>query len=489
MQQYLLRIEAVNFDYAIYDTHDISTIRGGSFMLLDAFEKLKKQRPEWDIGTSANIGLLKFEAHDDIAANAFKDRLLAEPPLAGLRTLATFTAEVLPFGSGNDFTRGLHKLTAACRWQQYQSPALILPQEIESGEACQFDGVRPAARLVRKGDQDIKVSSAVHTRSQNGKDLRQGFYENLLGAKEFSRRHFGFTDDLEALSSDPKRGNLNGKIAFIHIDGNRFGRTRDQKCTNETLLLSFQSHIQENLRKPALRRLLEFATASGNESFLTEAGEIRLETLLWGGDEMEWVVPAWQALNVLEVFFKATSDADTWQGFKLTHSAGVVFCHHNLPILQVRRYARDLCDLAKTGLPTDVNQINANANRIVFLNLSAFDLIGSDVKEFLKDYNQPAQPDDFVVQDAVSALPVWQNHLLALKKHFPRNKIPALLLALKNQDEQEVNDILSRVEKLMNRDAWEKSVAPAIAQLTENSQKQNRWFLIADLMNYVGEDK
>lgn len=487
MQQYLLRIEAVNFDYAIYDTHDISTIRGGSFMLLDAFEKLKKQRPEWDIGTSANIGLLKFEAQDDMAAHAFKDRLLTESPLAELRTLATFTAEVMPLGSGNDFTRGLHKLTAACRWQQYQNPALILPQEIECMEACQFDGVRPASKLARKGDQDIKVSSAVHTRSQNGKDLRQGFYENLLGAKEFSRRHFGFTDDLEALSSDPKRGNLNGKIAFIHIDGNRFGRTRDQKCTNETLLLSFQSHIQENLRKPALRCLLEFATAAENKSFLTDADDIRLETLLWGGDEMEWVVPAWQALNVLEVFFKATSDADTWQGVKLTHSAGVVFCHHNLPILQVRRYARDLCGLAKTGLPTDVREIGPDANRIAFLNLSAFDLIGSEVKEFLKDYNQPAQPDDFVVQDAVSALPMWQKHVLALKKHFPRNKIPALLLALKNREEQKFKDILDRAEKLMRGETWKNTVEPAIAHLTQN--RPNRWFLIADLMNYVGEDK
>ena len=39
-KDYYLRIEAINLDYFVYDTHDISTIRGGSFMLLSIFDAL-----------------------------------------------------------------------------------------------------------------------------------------------------------------------------------------------------------------------------------------------------------------------------------------------------------------------------------------------------------------------------------------------------------------------------------------------------------------
>ncbi len=500
MNQYLLRIEAANFDYSVYDTHDISTIRGGSFMLLDAFDRLKAElktkRLVRDIGSSASIGLFAFEAENDQAAQAIKAQILNEPSLKELHDLkfATLLTEVMPVEPKQSFQENLHSLAAKVRWQQYKTAAMCLPQETDREEACKLDGVRPAVQDDRQGDQVIKVSSAVYARRDRGKGLRQKFYEELLGAKEFSTGKYAFTNDLEALASDPNRGNLHSKIAFIHLDGNRFGRTRDAKCVKETLLLDFQNHIQERLRKPALRSLIQFAIAPGNESFKynnpkTQKPEIRLETPLWGGDEMEWVVPAWQALNVLEVFFKAASQAENWEGIRLTHAAGVVFCHHNLPILQVRRYARQLCDLAKKGLPTAVDQITADANRVAFLNLSAFDLIGSEVKEFLKAYNQPAQPEDFVVHDAASALPLWQKHLLVLKKHFPRNKIHALLRALKERKEQEVKDILERVEKLMNEKIWRETVAPAIAYLTQDHQNFNRWFLIADLINYVGEDR
>jgi len=43
MTEYYLRVEAVNLDYSVYDTYDVGTIRGGSFMLLNAFEGMEQK--------------------------------------------------------------------------------------------------------------------------------------------------------------------------------------------------------------------------------------------------------------------------------------------------------------------------------------------------------------------------------------------------------------------------------------------------------------
>ncbi|HLO75259.1 MAG TPA: hypothetical protein VK196_02235, partial [Magnetospirillum sp.] len=88
-----------------------------------------------------------------------------------------------------------------------------------------------------------------------------------------------------------------------------------------------------------------------------DGGVKRLETLLWGGDEMVWVVPSWQVWPVLTAFFDATRD---WP-HGMTHAGGVVVCHHKTPIRQVVALAHDLADRAKATTRT------ANAIQIEIL--------------------------------------------------------------------------------------------------------------------------
>ena len=45
MPKYYIHAEAFNLDPIVYDTHDISTIRGGSFMLLDAIQQIPAAFP------------------------------------------------------------------------------------------------------------------------------------------------------------------------------------------------------------------------------------------------------------------------------------------------------------------------------------------------------------------------------------------------------------------------------------------------------------
>ena len=56
--EYYFRVEAVNLYNTIFDTNDISTTRGGSFLLLNAVERLKELDRLEPISIGASAGLL-----------------------------------------------------------------------------------------------------------------------------------------------------------------------------------------------------------------------------------------------------------------------------------------------------------------------------------------------------------------------------------------------------------------------------------------------
>ena len=68
--------------------------------------------------------------------------------------------------------------------------------------------------------------------------------------------------------------------------------------------------------------------------------------LLWGGDELMFVMPSWLAFAVVEEFFAATRD---WSidGHRLTHTLGLVICHYKTPIRQARALAHKIADEIK----------------------------------------------------------------------------------------------------------------------------------------------
>jgi len=490
MPEYYLRIEAVNLDHSVYDTYDISTIRGGSFMLHNAFEGVEQTVKQGglcsefkDIGSAASVGLFRFKTDEINHMEAIINPILDEIR-KGIQSFATLVWALRSVNKNESFTDALNHLLAECRWKQYQNASLTLPQEKSQEKACDIDGVRPGVYPDKKGDQDIKVSTAVRDRKKEGRGLRKSLYEALLKDSFpalLQENDDIVTDDLETLSSRKGAGKLDGKIAFIYLDGNRFGRTREEKCRDAELYREFQETVQDKLRKPALRQILEFALKPENSTFLTDDRRIRLETLLWGGDEIEWVVPAWQALNVLELFFETTQAANNFHGVKLTHSAGVVFCHHNLPILQIRRYAHDLCDIAKESISKNIHEIDpATDDRFAFLNIVSFDYMSGDTREFLKDYYFPASESDFVIP--ANDIADLKTHLPTLKKHFPANKLHDMLQALQKGKAGEVQSIQERAVSLLP-EGQRTPVNLAIEKLIAG--QPNRWFRTADLMRYV----
>lgn len=473
MQNHYLRVEAVNLDYSVYDTHNISVIRGGSSMLLEAVNKLKNFPGLENVGTGASEGIFKFSASNAQEVKEMEEKVLAQLNADGGH-FATFIISTIAANEKDGFTRAVERLKSQARWRQYQQPSFVLPKKTDLDEECFLDRVRPAAEPIPIGMKEQNVSAAVKIRHREGRKIRNQLYRHLLGVEKIE-----FTQDLETLSTGTDDGALEGKIAFIHLDGNRFGRIRDKLCQTENDLGKFQTLIQEQLQKPALQQILKEATAPKNSAFRTASGEIRLETLMWGGDEIEWVVPASQAWLVLQTFFKQVAGMK-FKGVNLTYSAGMVFSHHNLPILQVRKYANQLCDLAKSSLEKDIAKLDETANRFVFLNMTAFDLISRDVEQFLNEFHKPAKAVDFII--AYPEMESLRNSLSNIKRYFPKNKLYEIIDALhsgKSEDE-----IKKRAFTL---------ISPSHRQTTETALNEllalraNGWFLIADLWPYIGE--
>ncbi|MBI4687715.1 MAG: hypothetical protein HY756_08020 [Nitrospirae bacterium] len=479
MENYYLRVEAVNFTYFIYDTDKIQPMRGGSYLLLESVASLAGQKINGielkKIMAGASIGLFSFKIADGNKAGDI---------VAGVRKIlsdktgghATFVVDVLK--SINNFERDNETITAMNRWQQFQQPTLVLPQK-EAENKCSYDGVRPGETSVPTAEGVKEVSSSVKFRMDEGKkELKKRIYQRILKDGEFKEE---FTDDLGALSCISDKGNLNNKMAFIYFDGNKFSKIRANKCTKEETLAAFSERVEER-RKEFLCELIKKAQA---EPDFKNNDAIRLETLLWGGDEFEIVVPAWKGWDVLRLFYKCMSNAE-FDGVNLTHAGGVIFSNHKAPIRQIRNMARKLADMAKDKLPPDFKSLNHNKHDIaLYIIMESFDTVGPDVKDFVRRYYGDGCYDDFyLTSDRMDNI----NEALSLMKKngFPRNKIFEIIRIIKGNLPQQNDKIDTVLIKALSEVEEQDKVCAAIEKVIEGNY--HRWLMIADLWDYAGRE-
>ena len=105
----------------------------------------------------------------------------------------------------------------------------------------------------------------------------------------------------------------------MYFDGNSFSGIQARHCQTVAAIRDFDADIQGK-RKAFLKALLTEIKA--DPLFLTADNKIRLETLLWGGDEMIFVVPAWCGLRVLHFFYHYSQNW-AFNGTPLTHAGGI----------------------------------------------------------------------------------------------------------------------------------------------------------------------
>ena len=440
-QNWYLRIEAVNLDHSVFDTHNISTIRGGSFNILNAVSEVAIKISELQvISTGASVGIFRITDSTENEKNLILKKVLGYLQCT-YGDFATFVYEVLQREEGEKLNNVIKRLTAGCFWQQYQTPSIVFPNTFGSVGECFLDGVRPSEpNPIAIGSVERYISKAVEVRRTKGIKLRNDLYTKLLGGKN----NVKFTDDIEELAGGEE-------IAFIHFDGNKFGKIREEYydgTDKDENYLKFDIAVQDCLQKKALEKILHITTDPVNTSFRTADDKVRLETLMWGGDEIEWIVPAGQAWLVLNAFFQQAVESPFQSAdnklVPLTYSAGVVFCKHNIPILQVRRYAEQLCSLAKKNKPINYKEDNCFA----FINMASFDIVNRDVESFLKKYHNPATIQDFII--TFSEMPTLYDSLSVIKKWFPKNKLYDIIDGLRKAEDIEL--LKERALMMVNSD-------------------------------------
>lgn len=484
---YYLQVEAVNLSNIVFDTDDLSTIRGGGLILLHAIEKvaamleekhpnitqqtedtqdisqqiaalhqefdhvpqnpkfpsgkkkkaekrrLKKkidqleeqqrsapsspnhQRHQPTITKGASWGLFSLECDETEAiglAKSAKKIVDSEE-----QQYASFVVSLLKTSrSRNKYQQDKERTQTLNRWQQLNTPTISYPSP--GDHICDFDKVSPANATL--GTQHISQSAKI--RREYGRTQKQTLYSNLTHHK------LSFTNDLNQISSAENKGILNGKIAFLYIDGNGFGNIQ-RNCRSPSEQKAFDENTRLG-REKLLEALLDDIKDETDWLYRADKDKtlVRLETLLWGGDEIIWIAPAWKGWWLAQKFYELAERYIQHNDQALRHGAGLVFCHHNAPIARIDTLARNLANqfAKKAEFKT--------SNKIAYEILESFDHAGTNLHQYrAKQLAEQGSIDDLLI-DAEN-IAILSNCVRQLKSlDFPHRKIHQILATKRQCD-------------------------------------------------------
>jgi hypothetical protein len=496
----------------IFDTQDLSTIRGGGLLLLDAPDRLVHSFPQLrPVATGASVGLFRFEPDEGKAPGQLRNEVLDFLRSDNELGHATFVADVLPVPQDpNRFSELREKLRAMNRWQQMRRPSVVVPQAGSGGATgpCPIDGVRPATTTVPHPSPRVATASAsVAARREHGRKMKRAFYRRELGASSdppgfdvsgeatWTLHELTQRGDARAGSSaegDP-RAHLEGKMAVLYLDGNGFGEIGAETCQTEAAQGCWSSTIKENHRE-VLRALWDRMQAEPEWRVRVPGGRggdvhelYRIETLLWGGDELILVVPAWKGWETLSLFYEHAAqwswrspDAEAEaEPIPLTYSAGLVFCHHKAPIHRIKGLAQQLADAAKSG------PAGAPGNRFAYQVLESFDHLGEDFEAERRRQCPPGYaPADLCVDG--ENMEQIRDCFEALKNGLARGQVYRVVHALQaagSPDDDSVKRAVDRARSMARDDATRKQL-DALPRLVANEPVP--WLHLAELWDYVG---
>jgi hypothetical protein len=517
MPKYLVRAEAVSFDDFIFGTNDISTIRGGGMLLRDA---LNASAILTDLGTvyvGGSTGL--FEADWPEGAVENRCEAIRRELQSGQRAEAVFVVSACQWdGQDRTFPARHAEVAARSRWRQLQTPTMVVPKPGE--RPCEVDRLRPAVEPIdRKGaamltgqKKRMWVSSVTKTRREYGVEQKFGHYQEIYrkvypGEK---LQYAEFTNDFEQIADRPEAGRLDGKIALIHLDGNKFGEIL-RSCSNPEVLGHWAETLEGNwngflawlLREPKQQDWLwsgKVISNAGVERMKFDA--FRIETLLWGGDEVWLAVPAWKGWWVLEKFFKlygtlgpnqATSfDPLDGRGVRqLSFGGSLIFAHYNAPIQRLRKLAEVLSGQAKE----QYNKQNPR-HTFVYQVLESFDHLGSAVEEArnrIVDHGALVLDgtDMANVRAAIGDLKKWipRSRLHAAVKKIGGGEMEAFLEEYKETAERAELGLGDGEKHRLTKALQDLAAcsAKALPGTPEETKKATSWLHLLEMWDYIPE--
>lgn len=467
---YYLRMEGGNLANVIEDTQDLSTIRGGGLLMLHAVQKAKEWMPDLhEISTGASAGLFSFTEASSLEAEKVCNALEKKFKEDASYKHFTFVIDVVE--KTLDFTADREKLLALNRYRQMQSPSIAFPaMDSRCKLPCITDLVRPQSTNEKhcvKNDQ--RVSESVYQRRKYGKDEKQKFYEKETGISDLKK----FASDFNSIASDPQQGNLNNKLAVIYLDGNGFGNFQ-KSCGTADDLQTFDKEIKGK-RKAFLKALFEEKICKDDGWLFKgkEGDEYRFEILLWGGDEMIFVVPAWKGWESLLFFYQQTK---TWEynGNPLFHAGGLVFCHHKAHIHRITALAKELAEMAK---------LDRKRNLFVVKALESFDHIGQDTEGYFKAQAEKitGEKDCFrpFLLDGEKMAEIAEAVAALKRAEFPRSKIYRYLKELHAGKSDDATETIAKAIKDSGCDDALKALSGLL------NGEAMRWQQIAELWDYL----
>lgn len=364
--RHVLRAEGVNFAATMLDTQNISTIRGAGLALLrvpDAVDRCVGDMPGYIVLLAgASQCVCSFVATPTDARDA-RDRVAAALQTEPWNHLS-FVVDVVA-GDGKEANYLVEARNHARQLRQWTVP---LPKFCNDSVGYdELDRMRPAVKGPQPPPGVERWSESTAARHEYGRTQRQAFYSDHKRVSE-PADDLHFVDSFEELVGKPPTGlplSLQNAMAVVYADGNGFRKIRDN-ATNP-------SEFSENLTKcqtALLTSILGWYRAGRDKKHpafvFGDARRLRFETLMWGGDEVMFVLPAWLAFAFIEGFFAATR---CWNvgSTPLTHAVGVTICHHKTPIRLARGLAHDLADGIKEAARAQKGVTLGNAVSIEIL--------------------------------------------------------------------------------------------------------------------------
>ena len=248
MRAWLLRIEGVNFAATLYDTQQLSCIRGAGLALQQTYAWARRIVKSYALPDSimkimdgASIAALRFLADQDNAAKvcaevrkmlathgiASEDAANGAPPFAHL----SFVVDLIPMDGDqpSDIHRALTLARAHNRARQFRELTVRIPP-IPNTHAPPSAGAPrsplPADDKVTYAGRNVHIPNSVAARMEYGRKMRQGFYKSSIGAGK-AGRNLLFTDSFEQICQTPPDDVLDqvkGKIAVLFFDATGLGR-------------------------------------------------------------------------------------------------------------------------------------------------------------------------------------------------------------------------------------------------------------------------
>jgi len=533
MGRYLLRIEAVNFLGFLEDTSDLSTRRGGGLLLLDAPEAISIPGiagvVTWkQVYSGASTALFEFTTQEGVDPEIVRGEVERQLH-TGARAEATIMVDFEEYAKVADFQLVVAKLTSVNRRRQLKTPTIIYPECLNSVGIDQIDDKRPG---YERDDmrhpidnreiegRNMILSETTYLRRKYGQKEKYHFYERVkLDVPAWSDFPFHggeYVNDFDQLADNENAqpSDLNGKIAFIYFDGNQFGSIA-RSCTDPDSLRRWSDIVRAN-QDSFLNWILRVKTDAGNQSPWHWTGEpvdnsgrkrvkkrlFRIETLLWGGDEIIWVVPAWCGWWVLGCFFQHygklpwkvgtpaprtsfTVGGKTWN---LTHGAGIVFCHAQAPIRRIGALAHRLAETPK-ALGTKTVAEDKYKNYFAYQVLESFDHLGTDIQRVRENRLPPSLrglPVSPLILSGDGMLEIF-TPMGKFRERFPRSKLHSLAQAMLSGEPHCLEEADRELKRAKLEGEFETLCNYFGAQATGSHKKLATWFHIIELWDYTHE--